>query len=145
MGGQGSGRKKKMGRPTKLTKQISEDVVKLMRAGNYFETAVAASGALVSTGRDWLIKGNKQKRGVYKDFSTAVKEAEAFAEASGVSRIRMYGGKTWQAEAWFLERRFPRKWGRWERKEEPTDKEPRKLTLTEEKMSDGEDNAAVDS
>jgi len=134
MGGPGSGRKKKatakMGRPTKLTPQIKDDIVKLMRAGNYFETACLTAGVRTSTGRLWLQEGQKQKRGAYKDFLLAVRTAEGIAEASAVTRIRQHGAKTWQAEAWFLERRFPRKWGRWER-EEPSQAsvQKRKLTL----------------
>jgi len=50
---------------------------------------------------------------VYSDFAEAVARARAEAEIAAVARIRerAHDG-TWQADAWFLERAFPERWGR---------------------------------
>jgi len=116
-------------------------MVKYMKSGNYFETAAACTGILTDTARTWMRLGAKQKSGKYRRFFIAIKEAEAFAEASAVQRIRQYGGKIWQAEAWVLERRMPQKWGRWQREQQPdSEDEARKLTLTTKNMDQPEDD-----
>lgn len=115
MGGPGSGRKRCGGRPTKLTPQLHLEIVKFIEAGNYIETAAAVAGVSPSTLRHWIRRGARQRDGPYRLFSEAVKRAEARAEASALVRIRQAGEKNWTAEAWYLERKFPHKWGRWER------------------------------
>lgn len=135
MGVQGGRPKKAHGRPSKLTPEIQRDIVDLVKTGNYFETAANACGIGNSTARRWLYDGARQKTGKYRRFRDAVVKAEAFAEASAVSRIRQHGAKVWQAEAWYLERRMPRKWGRWERKDDTEEHAPRRLRLTTENMN----------
>lgn len=129
----------KRGRKCTLTDELQSEMVKLMQAGNYYETAAACCGLHPETGRVWMRKGAKAKTGRYRRFFVAIKEAEAFAEASALTRIRQAGAKVWQADAWFLERRMPQKWGRWERKVDEGEGEERRLTLTTENMeqSDG--------
>ena len=51
----------------------------------------------------------------------AIKSAEAQDEQEAVALIRQAARKgTWQAAAWYLERKMPAKWGRWERQAEDT-------------------------
>lgn len=99
-----------MARPTKLTKALIEQVANLMRAGNYAETAAAFAGIAKSTLFQWLRDGARDsaagKHTMLAQFSDSVKRAEAQAEASALSRIRLSAEKSWQADAWFLERRF---------------------------------------
>ena len=119
MGGPGSGPKKGQkwaGAPTKLTQQLFDEIIRLIEVGNYFETACHACGVPAITGRNWLRKGAnaKSKDGLYARFVTAYKKAEAKAEASAIVRIRTHSAKAWQADAWYLERKFPKKWGRGE-------------------------------
>lgn len=108
-----------LGRPTKLTRKLSDEICRLIRSGNYLETAAAAAGVHPVTVRRWLKKGARAKKGVHHDFCIAYKTAEAQGEAAAVVRIRRASDQHWQAEAWWLERRFPSKWGRWQRPEEP--------------------------
>ena len=130
---------RKTGRPSKLTQKMQDEMVKLMQAGNYFETAAACVGVKADTARKWMLQGAKQKRGKFYAFFIAIKEAEAFAEASALTRIRQAGARVWQADAWFLERRMPQKWGRWERKSEEDEAQQRKLTLRVENMESGDE------
>ncbi len=53
----------------------------------------------------------KTKRAPYLAFSNAVKKAEADAIARAVATIIIAGRKTWQAHAWWLERKWPEDWG----------------------------------
>jgi hypothetical protein len=108
MGGPGSGRKPM---PTsRFTPELANEIIELVRQGNYLETATAACGVPVHRVREWMRQGARQKRGKYKDFSVAIKKAEAQAEGAAVVAIRAHGGRTWQALAWYLERKFPGRW-----------------------------------
>ena len=54
--------------------------------------------------------------GKFFEFQEAVQQAEAVAEAERV-RLILKAGKydDWKANAWYLERKYPERWGRKER------------------------------
>lgn len=130
-----------LGRPTKLTPQVQKTITDLLRLGNYFDTACQAAGIGERTGYDWLERGNAEierrkkpnvKPGTktwdteqkYVDFSQSVEKASSDAEMLALSELRTgkkivdkltYKVEDWQRIAWFLERRYPRKWGRMQR------------------------------
>lgn len=107
-----------MGRPTKLTPERAKIIADAIAAGNYYETACALAGVDYTTVRKWIQKGEKAQKGALFEFVKAVKKAEAFAEAERIKRIREAAKEgNWQADAWWLERRFPERWGRKERQE----------------------------
>jgi hypothetical protein len=63
--------------------------------------------------KNWMKKGESASSGAYVEFLEAVKKAEAEAEALRVSRISKAGKEgNWQADAWYLERRYPERWGK---------------------------------
>lgn len=45
-------------------------------------------------------------------FSDAVEKAQAEGEMMALARISRAGTEHWQADAWRLERKFPKRWGR---------------------------------
>ncbi len=50
---------------------------------------------------------------LYSEFSEAVKRARAEAEGAHIRNIRRAADNgSWQASAWWLERSFPKKWGK---------------------------------
>jgi len=100
------------GRPPKLTTELTERICQLMRAGNYLETAANVAGVSSAVVHLWLRAGARNGKPRYRRFFEAVRKAEHEAIASGVVRVRQHGSKSWQAEAWWLERRCPRQWGR---------------------------------
>ena len=105
--------KKRMGRPTKLTAEMQSEIVELLKAGNYIETACAVAGLHKSTFYDWMkIADASTHKNKYTNFSDAVKKAMAWAEARDVAIIARHSEKYWQAAAWRLERKYPDKWGR---------------------------------
>jgi transposase len=115
-----------VGRPTKLTPEIQNRIVVLIRAGNYVETAAASAGIHKSTLYDWLKRGAREKQRItqnprariskkeapFVDFSDAVEKAQAEAESRDVMLIAKAAEEQWQAAAWRLERKFPARWGR---------------------------------
>ncbi len=125
--------KRKPGRPTKFSAAVSAKIVAFIMAGNYLEAAAAAAGVCKATVYDWLKKGapgNKKKdpKGIYREFSDAVEKAGGAAEVVAVGQIVQAGETAWQARAWWLERRFPARWGRVEYREEGKDEIRRRTT-----------------
>lgn len=99
----------KAGRPTKLTEDLIEQIAKLVREGNYIETACAFCGINKDTYYRWAKDGARAKSGIKKRFSDAIKKAVAESEMNDLETIRL--DPSWQSKAWRLERRFPDKWG----------------------------------
>ena len=115
-----------MARPTKLTPELQDEIIKVIRSGNYIETACAYVGINKSTFYDWLKRGAREKDRIAKnprakvrksekpfvDFSNAIEKALAHAEIRDVAIIGKAAEENWQAAAWRLERKFPDRWGR---------------------------------
>jgi len=121
---------KTSGRPTKLTPEIQKKVCDAIVLGAYIETAAAYASVSKQVLYDWMKKGNKQKGGIYRQFLDAIEEAMSRSElrdlesidknASGRPAKHDENGNliapslrpNWQAAAWRLERKYPKKWGR---------------------------------
>jgi predicted aldo/keto reductase-like oxidoreductase len=128
-GGEEGMTKNKKGRPIKLTPELQEELVKVIRAGNYIETACAYVGINKTTFYDWLKRGAREKERLAKnpnarpkkseapfvELSNAIEKALAQAEIRDVAIIGKAAEENWQAAAWRLERKFPERWGRKER------------------------------
>jgi hypothetical protein len=109
------------GRPTKLTKDLIDTIVEMVKNCAYVETACASVGIDKQTLYTWLreaadlrVKIAKDKKATPKPgtrlalvltFSDAVKSAKAEAENSSVLIIA--SAAQWQARAWLLERQRP--------------------------------------
>jgi DNA invertase Pin-like site-specific DNA recombinase len=106
------------GRRTKLTPELVKTFTDSLAEGNAIETAAAVAGISETTYYRWLQAGREAKGGAFWEFCEAIKRAEAESEAERVRRIRTAGqGGNWQADAWWLERRRPERWGRKDRHE----------------------------
>ena len=122
-----------MARPTKLTPDLIQEVCNWLKLGYYQEDAATMAGISSSTFYDWMRRAEGQKAlesvdsplpdspdaeivevvDMYLEFSEAVKKARAEAEGAHIRNIRKAADNgTWQASAWFLERSFPKKWGK---------------------------------
>lgn len=102
-----------MARPDKLTPEVQERIVTVIRDGN---TRAAAAGYVGITDRTlyrWLAMGKNAKNGCpTSQLYQAVKEAENGAEVESVLLIRNAAKRSWQAAAWWLERRRHGEWAR---------------------------------
>jgi hypothetical protein len=118
-----------------LTPELTKRVTDLIRAGNYADTACAASGVASSTFFNWLDRGRKAKQVLTDggeigeldtlcvDFLEQVENARAEAEIRNVAVVLRAGQETWQAAAWWLERTKPDRYGRKTRVEHSGDAE----------------------
>ncbi len=100
------------GRPTKLTPEVQARVVTAISGGNTRETAASYAGIRRATLFEWLARGRAARSGLFRDFADAIEKAEADASVTSVGLIRRAAQTSWQAAAWWLERRYPDEWGR---------------------------------
>lgn len=106
----------RVGRHTKLSAEVQDRIINILRAGGYDETAAAAAGIPRQRFYDWLRRGDPAgelpENEVFRDFRTAVERARADGEVRNVAMIAQQAQTNWQAAAWLLERRHPERWAR---------------------------------
>lgn len=105
-----------MARPTKLTPEVEEKILKAIRSDNYAETAARYAGVDRSTYFRWMERGNPA--GIapadsrYRTFRARVEQAQAEAEVHDVTIIAKAGERDWRARLELLKRRHPERWAR---------------------------------
>ncbi len=100
------------GRPSKLTPEIRIKICLAILDGNFRDVAARSANIGVRTMRRWLQLGKKFPDGVYAEFRHAVQEAESLAEIGAVAIITKAGKDDPNHLKWWLERKFPQRWGR---------------------------------
>lgn len=103
-----------MGRRTKLTPDTQENVIKALRAGNSRRDSALYAGISEQTFYSWMARG-REGEALYEEFLEAVEKAEAHSVVRNVAIIQRAAEETWQAAAWWLERKRPDEWGRRQR------------------------------
>lgn len=94
-----------MGRRSKRTPAVVSAVLEALAAGHARWPAAALAGIGGTTLARWIEDD--------PDLAARVAQAEALAEANHLAVItRAAEAGTWQAAAWWLERRAPERWGR---------------------------------
>jgi hypothetical protein len=99
---------RRVGRKTKLTITLTDQLVTLLRGGVPVRTAIAAVNVPKSTYYGWMESADP----VHARFAERVREAQAFGEATLVSRIANASHDNWAAAAWLLERTVPEQYAR---------------------------------
>ena len=99
-----------MGRQSKLNAERQARLCEALRAGNTRAAAADYAGIGERTLYRWIRRGEDEGNGEYWRLWQAVKKAEADAEVRNVAIIQQAAKKTWQAAAWWLERRRPSRW-----------------------------------
>lgn len=130
-----------MGRPTKLTPELSAKLVALIEGGMLLEHAAAEVGIHRATLFRWLAEGEKEDADeLYAEFCDGCERARARAERAVLDELKMRsepGAGDWKACQWRLQFMNPRRF-------KPADKHevtgaeggPVKLDVT--KLSDEE-------
>ena len=86
-----------MGRRSKLTPEKQKKIAELIAAGNTRECAAGCVGVDDATLYRWLADN--------REFRDAIEKADAEAEARNVLVVQRAAATSWQAGAWWLERR----------------------------------------
>lgn len=99
-------------------KRRVDRLLQALRAGNYITVACQFAGIDESAYYRWMERGESEASGTHHDFRERVLEARSSAEVESLVQIRQAANSgTWQAAAWYLERSFPHRWGRFNRTE----------------------------
>lgn len=110
-----------MSRPTKLTKEMINEVCKVIENGGSNADACAICCINPSTFYLWTSKAENDrmcgKNSIYVEFSNELKKAESKYKIVHLNVINKAAlkGDTWQASAWLLERKFPKEFARTDR------------------------------
>lgn len=86
------------GRPTKYNEKMRDALVNWIRAGNTYTDACRMEGIAYETFLQWQRK--------YPEFVEALEKADALCKATRIATILAASQESWQAAAWWLERRF---------------------------------------
>lgn len=81
----------------KYGQQITDEICKWLRAGNNQEDSAILAGIAECTFYAWMKKPK---------FSEAIKKALVECKAKNIDIIQKAAQKTWQASAWWLERKY---------------------------------------
>lgn len=118
------------GQKGKISPEMIEKITKVIAAGNYANVACQFCGISEVTYYAWINRGiaeaerieklNAQgvealpdkKEGIYLKFLKAIRKAETEGEVAAVAHIRNAMGNSWQAAAWYLERKHHERYGR---------------------------------
>jgi transposase-like protein len=100
-----------MARPTKLTEQTQDAIIKALSIGATYKDAAEAAGVDYVTFNNWMIQGEKAKSGKFFEFFYAVKQTEAEARMYYLSVIAKAAPRDWRAALEFLKRRDRANWG----------------------------------
>lgn len=101
-----------VGRISKLTPELQEQICNYIEHGNTFERACRLCNIGKTTFYRWKQVGKEAKSGKYKEFWEAIKRAEEKFVAYNVALIMKAADKQWQAAAWLLERKHYKEFGR---------------------------------
>ncbi len=86
------------GRPTKYTPEMREALLSWIRGGSTYTDACRLEGISYETFLQWQQK--------YPEFSEDIEKADALCKQTRVATILVASKKSWQAAAWYLERRY---------------------------------------
>ena len=118
-----------MPRTTKPNARVQNTIVNRLKEGNTRHDSALSAGISHTTFYSWLERG-RQGEEPFLDFLEAVEKAEAEAMVANVAIIQRAAIDTWQAAAWWLERKRPDDWGRRQRMDIGTSQEqPMKITV----------------
>lgn len=82
----------------KYSDEITTEICKYLQAGNNQEDSAVLAGINPDTFYTW----KKEK----PDFSEAIKKAERKCKARNIAFVQQAAEKSWQAAAWYLERKY---------------------------------------
>lgn len=112
--------RRKVGRPSLLTDELTAKIVKHLDELAFFETACMLEGVPQKTGRDWLLRGQRAIRegrahlkseAPFAKFSDAVHGALGRVEQKLIAGIAVHGKRDWKALAWVAKAKFPQHFG----------------------------------
>lgn len=119
------------GRPTVLDDLKAKRICDAVAAGNTRRCAAATAGIAYATMKLWVQRGKKGEQ-PYLAFLARLEKADAEAEEAAVKEILVAARDgSWQAAAWWLERRRRQTW---RRPDQPREREEDLSAVDDEKL-----------
>jgi hypothetical protein len=104
----------KPGRPLKLKPDLIRAFSEILLEGNFRTVACQRLGVGHTTYKRWMALGRRFPEGIYGLFRSAVCEADAKAERLALRSILAAGhAEDVKHLEWWLERKYPERWGRY--------------------------------
>lgn len=95
-----------MARRTKLTKEITDKIIKAIKTGATYELCAQYAGIAPSTFYLWMKQGRERKSKQKIEFLESIKRAESMGAIGNLGLIQKSAQDgDWKASAWILERR----------------------------------------
>lgn len=100
------------GRPTSLTLDVADQIVRAVERRNRIDTSAALAGVHRDTLHAWMVAGRKPDAPEnLRQFVERLDCALAKAEDELIATIDRHALQDWRAAAWLAERRFSARWG----------------------------------
>ena len=101
------------GRPSKLTREVEADLTLMLAQGVPVRIAAAATDVSPRSVRRWLHEGLRERVAEVKATERAALGDGLHADATDEARlvVLLLRASDWRASAWWLERRYPERWG----------------------------------
>lgn len=97
-----------------LTQEVIDKVYEVLLEGNYANVACELAGICETSYYKYIREAKKDEdagiESIYTKFAQTIKKAEAEAEKKYLETIKKASINTWQAAAWYLERKHRQKW-----------------------------------
>lgn len=97
--------------PPPISPEAQTIITHAIRAGAFLETACEAAGISKSCFLYWQKRWKANPLSAPDPFFQSLIQATAQSEIDALEAINTESSR-WQARAWFLERRFPKHWGK---------------------------------
>ncbi|MBU0959843.1 MAG: hypothetical protein KKB31_07890 [Nanoarchaeota archaeon] len=108
--------KPKIGRPTKLTPELTEEICGHIRDGNTDKDACTLCGITQATFIDWKHRGEAGEE-PFSTFLEQLVEAQIRFKDYHIRNIKRHSKRSAQASQWLLERKFNQEFGQRQRLE----------------------------
>jgi len=102
-------------RPQKINSQLIDAICEDIAQGFTYDQAAQRNGISASTFFRWMLKAKDPDCDpIFIHFAAEVEAASQFSEYEALQIVRSAAiiNRNWKAASWFLEKRFPEKYGR---------------------------------
>lgn len=99
------------GRPLTLTPEVRDLLCEAVREGNFRLVAAQFAGVNQRTFSEWMTRGRREPDGPYGELLRAIQAAESEAEMKALAVVMAAAVDDPANARWYLERKFPERWG----------------------------------
>ena len=99
-----------LGRPTKLTREVLEEIVRNMASCAHPSIAAGCAGVSRGAFHAWMRRGKEEPKSIYGEFRNRIQTAAKSAEMRLAALIAKAAADSPDHAKWMLTHRFKRRW-----------------------------------